>query len=215
MTITDSLRTIKRLNLPPRPVMFGALALLAPIAYLIGRIGSDNLSGGLSKLLAGGLATTALGVMIGLPIGLFFGVLRRPVQRASAPNTRAMEREILAEIRRELAEDQALFEARQGSTGMYARIDYISAFWTTVKASGRLFVMPDAQLLRAVAMAYYWLEQASHLETLAYEARYARPDEGDHATAARLISEARLLDGQLESALRSALQAVDKALQNT
>jgi hypothetical protein len=157
----------------------------------------------------------ALGVMIGIPVGLFFGTLRSPrVSPAAAnrPNTRAMEHSILEQLRAELAENRALFEARKGSLTMFARIDYISPFWDSVKASGRLFVMPD-QLLSTIATAYYWLDQATHLEKLAYVAKYAahNPDEGA-ATADHLIGEARLLDGQIESSLEGAIDAIDHAL---
>lgn len=123
-----------------------------------------------------------------------------------------MEHDILAQLRTELTENQALFEARKGSTTMFARIDYVTPFWTAVKASGRLFVMQDAQLLSTVGTAYYWLDQATRLEALAYEAKYSATPEQGTATAEKLIGEARLLDGQLETSLSAAIKALDAAL---
>ena len=194
-------------------VLLGMLALLAPLSYFAGRVSTAALANTYFEFIAAGIANGALGVMIGIPIGLFFGSLRRSGgTHATSVNTRAMERTILDEIRRELAEDKALYDARKGSTVMFARIAYLTGFWSTIKASGRLFVMQDAQLLNTLATAYYWLDQATHLETLAYEAKYAHPDEGDHATAEQLITEARLLDGQLETSLDNALSAIDSRL---
>ena len=193
-------------------VLIGILALFAPLSYFAGRVSTAFLAHTYLQFIAAGIANGALGVMIGIPIGLFFGSVRRTSSHAAAPNTTAMEHSILEQIRRELAEDKTLFEARKGSTVMYARIDYLTGFWDTVKASGRLYVMQDAELLNTLATAYYWLDQASHLERLAYAAKYAHPEDGDHATAEQLITEARLLDGQLETSLGAAVVALDTAL---
>lgn len=191
----------------PKLIIFlGIAALLAPVGYVAGRYISLN------------LALVSLGALIGIAVGLFFGSLstlrQAPVKAAGAPtgNTRQMERDILAQLRTELTENQALFEARKGSTTMFARIDYITPFWVAVKASGRLFVMQDAQLLSTVGTAYYWLDQATRLESLAYEAKYSATPEQGTATAQKLISEARLLDGQLETSLSAAIKALDTAL---
>ncbi len=192
-------------------VMLGVLALLAPLAYLFGRVSAGALAGSYLAFLGSGVAAGALGVMIGIPVGLFFGTLRPEPARhaAAAPNTLQMERDILEQIRAELAEDKALFDARRGSTTLFARIDYLTQFWTSVKASGRLFVMQDARLLGVIATAYYWLDQATHLETLAYEAKYAPSSSAGPGNPEQLIAEARLLDGQLDSSLTTAIAAID------
>ncbi len=198
--------------------LIALLALLAPLGYAAGRISAGALAGTYFAYLGSGVATGALGVMLGIPVGLFFGTLRQPAAGSSAPvasgaatpNTLEMERTILEQLRAELTENQALFVARQGSTTMFARIEYLTQFWTSVKASGRLFVMQDAALLNIIATAYYWLEQASHLETLAYEAKYAAHDAA--GSAEHLISEARLLDGQIDAALSRAIAAIDAKL---
>ncbi|HVQ44719.1 MAG TPA: hypothetical protein VMT30_07190 [Candidatus Saccharimonadia bacterium] len=192
--------------------LIGLLALLAPLGYLAGRLSTSQLAGSYIAFLGSGLALGALGAMIGIPIGLFFGSLRSGTTRPSAAlsaNTPAMERDILEQLRAELVEDKALFDARRGSTTMYARIEYLMSFWTTIKASGRLFVMQDAHLLNTIATAYYWLEQATHLETLAYEAKYAGKQIDEARTAEHLIAEARLLDGQLDAALSRAIAEID------
>lgn len=185
-------------------LVLGIVALFIPVSYVIGRYAAPT------------VAVMALGGLIGVPVGLFFGSLRRiPAGHpGTGPrgNTRQMERDILAQLRSELAENRALFDARKGSTTMFARIDYITPFWTSIKASGRLFVMQNAQLLNTVATAYYWLEQGTRLERLAYEAKYAAAPEAGTAEAERLISEARLLDGQIDAALSSAISALDTAL---
>jgi len=196
-------------------VLVGLLAVLAPISYLVGRVSAATLAQAYLSFLGSGIAIASLGAMIGIPIGLFFGTLRPQTAEAPAParlNTLEMERDILAQLRRELAENQSLFEARKGSTVMFARIAYITPFWASVKASGRLFVMQNAELLNTIASAYYWLDQASHLETLAYEAKYGNGDPvASPAIATHLITEVRLLDGQIENALRAAILAIDTA----
>lgn len=194
-------------------VMLGLLAVLAPLSYLIGRVSTGFVAGTYLGFITSGVAASALGVMVGIPVGLFFGSLRSPkITAPTAPNTLQMEESILEHLRSELIENKALFEARRGSVTMFARIAYITSFWTSIKASGRLFVMQDATLLGSVATAYYWLDQATHLETLAYEAKYAHADaEGIEVTATHLINEVRLLDGQVAAALDAALLAIDQA----
>lgn len=198
------------------PVLIGLLAVLAPLGYLAGRVSTETLAGTYVAFLGSGIALGALGAMIGIPIGLFFGSFRAhsaaPAALPARPNTIEMEHEILTQLRAELAENQTLFAARKGSSTMYARIAYITPFWNSVKASGRLFVMQDAKLLNTIAMAYYWLEQATHLETLAYEAKYGGKTSDAPIVANHLISEVRLLDGQLESSLAAAISAIDAAL---
>lgn len=199
-------------------LLIGILAVLAPIGYFAGRFSADSLPGSYYAFLGSGLAIGSLGAMIGIPIGLFFGSLRGTsapqATLVTRPNTQVMEREILAQLRQELSENQALLQARKGSTTMYARIAYITPFWQSIKASGRLFVMQDAALMNTIAMAYYWLEQASHLETLAYEAKYGGKETAEPQVAIHLLSEARLLDNQLESTLTAAIAAIDTALSN-
>jgi hypothetical protein len=95
---------------------------------------------------------------------------------------------------------------------MFARIAYVTPFWTSVKASGRLFVMQNAALLNTIATAYYWLDQASHLEMLAYEAKYAKDTPDSVNVSNHLITEARLLDDQLHATLTAAIFALDQAL---
>ncbi len=196
-------------------MLIASLAVLAPLSYLVGRLSAGLLAQYYLDFLGTGLAATSLGVMAGIPIGLFFGSLRSghvnsPAQ-AARPNTIEQEHEILAQIRQELAENKALFDARKGSTTLYARIAYITPFWDSIMASGRLFVMQNVELLNTIATAYYWLDQATRIEALAYERKYAPTPSDDPAVAAKLIAEARLLDGQIENSINAALKAIDSA----
>ncbi len=195
-------------------VMLGLLAVLAPLGYVVGRVSTGYLAGTYLKFFTSGIAAGALGVMIGIPIGLFFGSLRPAAARSAAsPSTPQMEQAILDQLRAELVENKSLFEARRGSLTMFARISYIASFWTSIKASGRLFVMSDAALLGTIATAYYWLDQASRLELLAYEAKFAHVGaDGAEANATKLINEVRLLDGQIAGALDTAIAAIDAAI---
>jgi hypothetical protein len=198
-----------------RPGVFVALLLLlAPLGYIAGRISTPVLAGTYFEFLTSGVVATTLGVMIGLPFGLFFGTLRTPrlaspVVHTPAGNTVQMETDILAEIKTELEENKALFEARKGSTTVVARLEYVTTFWDAAKASGRLFVMQNARLMSTIALAYYWLAQANHLEKLAYDAKNSGQVEDSQFTTARLISEVRLLDASLESALNAAIDAIN------
>jgi hypothetical protein len=217
MANTDSTLKTPSQGFRLRPAtIVGLLALLAPVSYLSGRLSTEFLADTFMQYIASGVAAGALGVMVGIPIGLFFGTQRTGAVSGSAmvssPNTRKMELSILEQLRDELSENKALFDARKGSTSMYARIDYITPFWTSIKASGRLFVMQDATLLSTIGTAYYWLDQATHLETLAYEAKYARPADKVTGTAEHLIGEARLLDGQIETTLAAAIAALNEAI---
>jgi hypothetical protein len=194
------------------PLMIGLLAVLAPISYLAGRVSTITLAHTFFSFVGSGLVVGATGTMIGIPIGLFFGSMRSPAPGAasgSTGNTIQMEQDILRQLRDELAQNQSLFNARKGSTTMFARIDYLTAFWDAIKASGRLFVMQDAGLLKYISVAYYWLEQASNLEKLAYSAKYAQDNLSDSERPTRLISEARMLDDQLSFSLSAAIDAID------
>ncbi len=205
-------KTTRRLQLTPA-VMLGLLAVLAPLSYIIGRVSTGFVANTYLAYLTSGVVSSALGVLLGIPIGLFFGTLRAPqAKTAASASTPKMEYSILEQLRSELVENQSLFEARRGSTTLYARIAYITSFWTTIKASGRLFVMSDPVLLGIIATAYYWLDQASRLELLAYKAKYAQTAaEGNEASASHLISEVRLLDGQIANSLEKAISAIDAA----
>jgi hypothetical protein len=198
-----------------RPAVFAALLLLlAPLGYIAGRISAPVLAGTYFEFLASGVVATTLGVMIGLPFGLFFGTLRTPhlaspVVHTPAGNTLQMEADILAELKTELEENKALFEARKGSTTVVARLEYVTTFWDAAKASGRLFVMQNARLMSTIALAYYWLSQANHLEKLAYDAKNSGQVADSQFTTARLISEVRLLDASVESALTAAIDVIN------
>jgi hypothetical protein len=197
------------------PLMIGLLAVLAPIGYLAGRVSTITLAHSFFSFVGTGLVAGATGMMIGIPIGLFFGSMRpgpSDPTRGSTGNTAQMESDILRQLRDELAQNQSLFNARKGSTTMFARIDYLTAFWDAVKASGRLFVMQDANLLKYISLAYYWLDQASNLEKLAYAAKYAQDNITDPERPARLISEARMLDDQLSFSMSAAIDALDAAI---
>lgn len=205
MTTADQtpLSKLRRLRLTRLQVL-GFAALLAPIAYVIGRLSP-----------ADWLIWSGLGAMGGLAVGVaLVSLISQPAGKAAAvsPTTREMEHSILEELKAELSGNLALFEARKGSTTMYARIEYITGFWEAVKASGRLFVMQDAALLGVIGAAYFWLAQATHLETMAYEAKYSDEPEQGAATAQKLVQEARLLDGQLENALNQAITVINAAL---
>jgi hypothetical protein len=209
---TNSKAARRGLQLSPLRV-FGLVALLAPLSYFLGRLTPLVLANGYVAFWASGVSAAALGTMIGIPLGLFFGSLKgQPETTAPEANSTVLEQDILHQIRVELIEDQALFEARKGSTTMYARIEYLTSFWESIKASGRLFVLQDTQLLATIGTAYYWLDQASHLETLAYQAKYAAPADTTALQAERLIAEVRLLDGQLEATLATAVTALNSAI---
>src|SRR4051812_6275789 len=119
--------------------VLGLSALLAPISYLIG-----------FSLLSPVFLLGGLGMMVGIPLGLAYGAFKAPAPApAASPNTREMEQSILEQLKTELSENKALFDARKGNNNLYARIEYLTGFWESIKASGRLFVMQDAALLGA------------------------------------------------------------------
>ncbi|GAC1369000.1 MAG: hypothetical protein NVSMB39_0310 [Candidatus Saccharimonadales bacterium] len=189
--------------------VLGLAVLLAPISYVIGFV-----------TVSPAFVWIGLGMMAGIALGLALSVFMQrsaapstlPATNAPANGTSNMEKSILEQIKAELSENLALFEARKGKQNLFARIEYLTAFWESIKASGRLFVMSDPKLLATLGGAYYWLAQASHLEILAYEAKYAGTSASSPAAAQQLVGEARLLDGQLENALSQALDAIDTAL---
>lgn len=199
---------VRRFKLDPIKVL-GLAALLAPISYAVGRLNPTDLAA---------FGWSGLGMMIGITLGIAYGSFKTmPAAPAApapvaSPNTHEMEKSILEQLRTELGENLALFEARKGNSNMFARIEYLTGFWESIKASGRLFVMQDAALIGSVGAAYFWLAQASHLETLAYEAKYAAGALTGPTTAQQLVGEARLLDGQVENSLQHALAAIDQAL---
>jgi hypothetical protein len=199
----------------PTRLFLAILALLAPIGYLSGRFSAPIVAGTPVGPLTSGFIVLTLGVMVGIPIGLFFGAIHTPGPAKSSPSTPSqpstheMETDILNQLRAELQENLALFEARKGSSTVVARLEYVTSFWQAVKASGRLFVMQDANLMSTVALAYYWLDQANHLEKLAYDAKNSGQVADSQLTTARLIAEARLLDGSIESSLQTAINALN------
>lgn len=188
------------------------LVVLVPLAYLGGRFATSWLAGTPWVTAAAALSTIALGGLIGIPIGLFFAGIRTPAAPPAEhhPDTIRQQDKILAQLREELMQNQKLFESRQGNDQVLTRISYLTSFWSAVKASGQLFVMQDPALLRTIALAYYWIDQANRLEGMAYEAQYqpsASPDNQNAST--HLIAEARLLDGPLGIALQTAIDAID------
>ena len=205
---SKAVKKARNFHLNPLRVL-GVTALLAPISYAVGRL---NVGTELEMLAWGGL-----GMLLGLPLGLAYGSFKGKsvagsASGAASASTHEMEKAILEQLKTELTENKALFEARKGNSNMYARIEYLTGFWESIKASGRLFVMQDMGLLGKVGAAYFWLAQATHLETLAYEAKYASGALSGPTTAQQLVGEARLLDGQLENSLDHALAAIDAAL---
>jgi hypothetical protein len=202
-----------------RTHVVAALALIAPIAYIAGRYSLEALASGYWSFVTSGVVGAAIGGLVSLPIGLYFGTLaggaatRSDRAHTYRTDTITHQAHILAQIRQELAEDQQLYNARRGDYATVVRIAYPTPFWTAAKASGQLFVVQSPQLLATMATAYYWLEQANHVENLAYEAKYTTADgQGSIVASNRLISEARLLDGPLGIALQRALDGIDTEL---
>jgi hypothetical protein len=73
--------------------------------------------------------------------------------------------------------------------------------------------MQEPKLLNTIATAYYWIDQANHLETLAYESQYNSTAMVDNQNATtHLIAEARLLDGPLGVALQNAIDAINNQI---
>jgi len=193
----------------------GLAAVLAPVAYIIGRYATTLALPEPLAVISQAAVMIAMGVLVGMPIGLFFGRLRPTPITASRrkPNVIVQQDKILEQLKDELIQNKNLFEARKGNQTFLTRIAYLTGFWTAAKSSGQLFVMQEPKLLNTIATAYYWLEQANRLENLAYESQYAPHAVVDNQNATtHLIAEVRLLDGPLSIALQGAIDAVSNQL---
>lgn len=179
------------------------IVVLAPLAYLIGRYTEPSTPAGWLRNLATTSWLTALGALIGIPAGLVLGLRRQPAAAPAAPSA-----ELLAELRAELTENQQLFLARKGSATLVARLGYVSTYWDSLKNSAALVSAVHPHALSQIGLAYYWLAQANHLETLAYDAKNGGVARDPEFTTAKLISEVRLLDEPIEKALTAALNAI-------
>jgi hypothetical protein len=201
--------------------LVGLLALLAPAAYLIGRFSALGLAQSYFNFIPPIVVATSLGMLFGIPIGLFFGSQRAIIgstPTAVAPGMTPIlkhEPDILYQLRQELTQIQVLFEARKGNQQVLSRISYPTAYWDALQASGQLFVMSEPALMHTVASAYYWVKQASRLENLAFESRFTNVVVDNQDASAHLIADARMLDGPLETSLASALSAIGQALGET
>ncbi len=206
---------------PPRlrtTHLVAILAVLAPVGYLIGRFSAGALAGTYFQFITPVVVATSLGALAGIPIGLFFGSLRPTPAGLPASHPHLAidnlprEADILAQIKQELSQIKILFDARKGDQTVLARIAYPTEFWDTLKASGQLFVVRNPALLNTIAGAYYWVGQANHLETMAFEARYSAAAVDNQNAYTHLIADARLLDGPLDTSLNAALTAIDSIL---
>jgi hypothetical protein len=121
----------------------------------------------------------------------------------------------LDQLENELRENVALLDSRRGSTGLVARLGYVMAYWPAALGTGQLTGLLNPAQLNQIALAYYWLDQANHLEVLAYNAKNSGQTADPEFTTAKLISEIRLLDDPLAKALDGALAAVGQARYNT
>jgi hypothetical protein len=72
--------------------------------------------------------------------------------------------------------------------------------------------MSNPALMNTIAGAYYWVEQASRLENLAFESRYSGAVVDNQNATTHLLADARMLDGPLETSLNAALNGIDAAL---
>jgi hypothetical protein len=163
------------------------------------------------------VVATSLGMLVGIPVGLFFGSQKVPAAPAPAVhphsgNILKQEPEILAQIKQELSQIKVLFEPRKGNQSLLSRIAYPTEYWNALKASGQLFVMSNPALMNTIAGAYYWVEQASRLENLAFESRYSGAVVDNQNATTHLLADARMLDGPLETSLNAALNGIDAAL---
>jgi hypothetical protein len=208
--VTPAGRTLRAVHI------MGLLALLAPVAYVLGRLGVTALTATYFHVISPVVVATSLGLMLGIPIGLFFGAQKSTVIPAPihphADKILAQEDDILAQIRQELQQIDILFAPRRGDQTVLSRIAYPTEYWTALKASGQLFVMRNPALLNIIAAAYYWVEQASRLEILAFETRYSGAAVDNQNASTHLVADARLLDGPLETSLKAAIAAIDAAL---
>ena len=194
-------------------ILLASAAVLAPLAYLLGRYG-QGLPNSAWHAPGSLLAAGGLGGLLMLPVGLLLGSLRSigGMTPATTPNGIPNRRaEILAELRNELVENQQLLAGRKGSLSLVARLDYVTSYWASAQASGQLSGIFRAHQLSEIAVAYYWLDQASHLERLAYDAKNGGTARDPEFTVAKLISEIRLLDEPIERAITAALGAIADA----
>ncbi|QQR52045.1 hypothetical protein IPG36_05670 [bacterium] len=201
-----------------------SLAILMVLGYLTGRLGW--LSG--ESLPTDGIWTNAtwwwlLGAIIVLTLGLWliswYVAWRNSQPTVAAGYTSTAPTTInptsLDQLEKELLENQALLNSRKGSTGLVARLGYVLAYWPAALGTGQLTGLLNPTELNQIALAYYWLEQANHLEVLAYNAKNSGQTIDAEFVTAKLISEIRLLDDPLAAALDGALAAVRQARYNT
>lgn len=188
-----------------RPVvLMGLLAILAPLSYLVGRYTTPETPAGLLRAFTSTLWLVGLGAILGIPVGLFFGAMR-----SSSTNATPVDKaEVLDQLRTELTENQQLFLARKGSATIVARLGYVTSYWESAQHSGQLSAIARPSQLSRISLAYYWLNQANHLEMLAYDAKNGGVARDPEFTTAKLISEVRLLDEPIEKAITAALSAV-------
>lgn len=197
--------------------LLGAAALLAPASYVIGRFSAEGLLGAYFGIISPVVVATSLGMLLGIPLGIFFGsqhaqYVPSPIIHHHPTNILQQENQILGQIKQELNQILILFEPRRGDTSILSRLEYPIEYWNALKASGQLFVMSDASLMNTIARAYYWVEQASRLERMAFESRFSAVTVDNQNSSAHLIADARLLDGPLESSVKAAIAGIDQAL---
>lgn len=198
-----------------RRVKFAALAAaLAPVSYLAGRYAMSTPLPEPWNLVAISTALVALGALLGIPIGLFYGSLKfqagGSIVHHYHPSFMKQQDKILEQLKIELLQTKSLLEARRGDAITTTPLRYDTGFWMAVKASGQLFVMQEPELLATIARAYSWLDEANRLEALAFESQNVPfPNQG---TTSHLIGQARLIDGVLTSAVELAVIAINAQL---
>jgi hypothetical protein len=196
--------------------LVAALAILAPAAYLIGRYAAGSAPAPWD-FLASTATIIALGSLLGIPIGLFFGSLRSQVPGSIIhhfhPSFVRQQDKILEQIKAELARVQQVFASRRGDATNVTSMQYDTSFWTAAKASGQLFVMQEPKLLATIAEAYHWVEEVNRLEDLAFKSYYLPTVSPDNQNpTANLLAQARLLDGPLAANLSLAIITIDSQL---
>lgn len=205
------------------------------LGYLAGRLGwLGNLPGLNGNLWSNITWWWLLGTVILLAIGLWLtswyvawrnsrlpdylasGVAQpQSTTETQAGSSESRAQPALDQLASEIQENVALLASRRGSTGVVARLGYVIAYWPAALGTGQLAGVFTPSQLSQVSLAYYWLEQANHLEVLAYNAKNSGVAvDGEFATA-KLISEIRLLDDPLAKALDGALAAIAQARYNT
>jgi hypothetical protein len=194
-----------------------ALALLIPLAYLAGRYVTSLTLPSPWSVITSAATLMALGSLIGLPIGLFYGSLKSqgpsPIIHHFHPSFVKQQDKILEQIKAELQTAHDLFSLRRGDATTTTGLRYDTNFWLAAKASGQLFVMQEPKLLSTIAKAYYWLEEANRLEGLAYESVYKPMVVVDNQNSTtHLLNQARLIDGPLGASLDLATIAINGQL---